>query len=87
MMLLAITYFYFKSDLKEKEDRKKKYDDIDDLIDYGYSTVKKKKTSVDTLFKNNFPFLLIIFSIKMSYFFDREKSLNFSENKTLSTYK
>ena len=87
MMLLAITYFYYKSDLKEREERKKRYDDIDDLIDFGHSTIKKKKLSVDSVFKGNFPFLMIVFSIKMSYFFDREKSLNFPENKTLATYK
>lgn len=87
MMILAMIYFYYKSDLKEKEDRKKKFDDVDDLIDFGHSSAKKKKTSVDSLFKNNFPYLLIVFTIKMSYFFDREKSLNFPENKTLASYK
>lgn len=87
MALLAITYFNYKSDLKEKEERKKKYDDIDDLIDFGHSTSKKKKVSVDSIFKANFPFLLIVFSIKMSFYFDRERSLNFPENSKFTFYK
>ena len=35
MILLSITYFNNRSELKEKEERKKKFDDLDDLIDFG----------------------------------------------------
>ena len=37
MTLLSITYFNNRSELKEKEERKKKFDDVDDLIEFGSS--------------------------------------------------
>lgn len=85
MILLTITYFNNRSELKEKEERKKKFDDLDDLIDFGSTNeVSKKKVSFVNQVKANLPYALIVFSIKVSYFFDREKSLNFPEDPTLS---
>ena len=66
VMLITFVTWLFRSN----DNKLKKVENSDD------SEEEIKETNLE-LAKKVLPYVLIVLSVKMSYFFDREKSLNF----------
>jgi len=63
----------------------KKFDDIEEDSDEEEELSLREK--ITSNFKFTLPYILIIISMKISYFFDREKSLNFPLHPKLDRMK